>query len=300
MTKETWVSDLSLETSFPKKKKEGAIIKSKKAFSLIVSFAVVFTVVVTSLTVNAQEKSDLQIIRDRGVLRVGAAVANPFYMIEPGSKEWTGCIPDIMKLIANQLNVKLEYVETSWGTAAAGLQSGRFDIMGAFNASPARALAVHFTREIHPIGFGVLTRKKQEIKYWTEVDQPKVRLAAVVGTSLTKLMEKHLTNVTWVRVQNHDALIMELEAGRSEIALINTFSAAKYIKSRGKGYYYEPLPKRESDTNLAVRQSNPPELLRWLNVTLRWLEQQGDIERTGTSGWSPQLRSSSLRFCHCN
>ena len=276
---------------FFKQKKEDEIMKSKKNFSWIVSLAIVFTIVLTSWAVHAQKESDLQIIRDRGVLRVGAALAEPLYMPKLGTKEWTGIIPDIMELLAENLGVKLEYVETSWGTAAAGLQSGRFDIIGGFNAHPARALVVDFTRVLKPMAFGVVSLKKTNIKYWSDIDKPEIKLVSPVGAGQTKIMEKHLKKVTWVRVQYYDGIYLELESGRSDFALLDFMAASKYIQARGKGYYIVPLPKRESDTNMAVRKSNPPEFRDWLNITLRWLEQQGDIDLIWNK-WSPPVVSS--------
>jgi len=107
---------------------------------------------------HAQERpaSDLETIRRAGTIRVGASLAAPYYTRD-ASGTWKGLIPDLMNIIAGYLGVKIEYVETTWGTAAAGLQTNKFDIMGAFNVTPDRALAVDFTRSLGDTTFGLIT-----------------------------------------------------------------------------------------------------------------------------------------------
>ena len=252
----------------------------RKTFRWIVYLLLAFTVVLTSWTVQAQEKSDLQTIRDRGVLRVGAAIAQPFYMIEPGKDKWTGLAPEIIELIAERLNVKVEYVEVKWGTAPAALQSGRIDIMGAFNATPERALAVDFTVPIGVINFGVIGfgDKLKNYSTWSDVDKKSVRLVSVDGTSSTKFMERKLKKVHWVLVQDFEQLFMQIESGRVDIALDNEIQALKFIEKRGKGKFKILKPVHGSTTNLAIRKAYPSQLRDWLNVTIECLQRQGELD----------------------
>ena len=65
-------------------------------------------------------------------VRIGAVEAAPWYARDLKTNKWAGVVPDQAELVFGSIGVKVEYVPTEWGTAVAGLQGGRFDLMGAF------------------------------------------------------------------------------------------------------------------------------------------------------------------------
>jgi polar amino acid transport system substrate-binding protein len=229
---------------------------------------------------SAQAKSDLQQLKESKVVRVGAAPAFPFYERAVDGK-WQGLVPDLMQFIAPALGVSVEYVDTTWGTAAAGLQSNRFDIMGAFNRTPERALAVDFTRPVGALHFGLLslTDRGSELATWDSVDKPGRKILSVDGTSSYRRMEKELRNVQWVLVQSFETLILEIDSGRSEVALCSSTEAGKYIQQRKRGSFVIPTPSKLAETNLAIRKSTDPQLREALNAIVDNLEKRGDLDK---------------------
>ena len=89
-------------------------------------------------------------------------------------------------------------------------------------------------------------------------------------------IENVLTKAQWVKVQSFDAVILEIESGRAQIAVLDSIQAKQYIARRRRGQFILPTPKFESDQNLAVR-SGAEDLKEWLNVTLRFMEQRGEL-----------------------
>lgn len=228
---------------------------------------------------SAQPKTDLEELKGRKVIRIGAAAAFPFYERAVDGK-WQGLVPDLMQLIAPALGVSVVYVDTTWGTAAAGLQSNRFDIMGAFNRTPERATAVDFTRQIGALHFGLLsiTNRGSDLASWASVDKPGRKILSVDGTSSYRTMVKELRNVEWVLVQSFETLILELDSGRSEVALASSTEAGKYIQQRKRGSFVVPTPSRLAETHLAIRKSNDPQLREALNAILDDLEKRGELD----------------------
>src|SRR5690606_21064815 len=98
--------------------------------------------------VLAQSTSDMEKILSSKVVRVGAIEAFPYYKHDLANGKWVGIIPDMLELMFGSIGVKVEYVPTDWGTASAGLQSNRFDLVGGYNATPQRALALDFSMPI--------------------------------------------------------------------------------------------------------------------------------------------------------
>jgi polar amino acid transport system substrate-binding protein len=237
---------------------------------------------ISALPTLAQDASDLQTIKNRGVLRVGAAVAAPYYtkVIETGA--WQGLAVDLAGLIAAQLGVKVELIETQWGEAAAGLQTNRFDIMIGFTATPSRALAVDFTEPIGGVPFGVIAKASDAERFstWLGMNDSKVQLVAVDGTGSTIQMKPILSAAQWHLMPSYDAEFLELDSGRQDAGLMDAVNAKGYLKNRaGKNLVFiKPTPNIATDTNIALKKSNPTEMLRWLNLTIRYLDQRGELK----------------------
>lgn len=109
----------------------------------------------------AQAGEEINTILPDHVIRVGAVNAPPWYQKDLLTNQWTGLVPDVVQAIFKNTDIKIEYVDTQWGTAVAGLQSNRFDILGGFNNTPERAKAVDFTRPMGSHQMGVLTLEKR-------------------------------------------------------------------------------------------------------------------------------------------
>ena len=228
---------------------------------------------------TAQERSDLETIRRSGTLRVGAALADPYYRRDI-SGNWSGLVPDFMEVVAKYMAVKIEYVETTWGTAAAGLQSNKFDVIGAFNVTPDRALAVDFTRSFSNLRFGLMTlgANYKSFKTWEEIEAEGIEILTVEGTGTHRIMTTIRPKIKWRGVANRDSFFLELESGRSTYGLIDELGANLYIAGRKKGAYIQPLPSYSSESNFAVRKSANAELLRWLDVTLGYMQGIGQSD----------------------
>lgn len=224
--------------------------------------------------------SDLQVIRDRGVVRVGAVHAPPYYIKDPATNAWTGLVPEIAELIFSSVGIKVDYVETQWGTAVAGLQADQFDLIGAYNATPERALAIAFTAPIGHLYLGVVAPEADEARWatWSVIDKADNRIAAVDGAGTTTAAEKVLHDVSWVRTQSNDAMLLELESGRADAILSNHPTLLGYVAARNRGTMYLPEPQLKQPTGFGLRKSNPSELRDWLNVAIAYFEASGDLE----------------------
>lgn len=228
----------------------------------------------------AQEKTDLQTIVENKKVRLGAPISDPYYIKEPGSTEWTGLVPDIARLIFGNVGVTVEFVPTEWGTAVAGLQSGRFDLMGAFDATPERGLVVDFSDPIGNLDTGVLTLAGNKEKYaeWEVLNSPDVRIAAVDGVSSVLATRPLLPNATWILVPKYENAFLEIQSGRADVVLGSAISLAKFASERGAGEIVIPKPYVGVPTSFGLRKSYPSELKNWLNLSLAYADQRGEID----------------------
>lgn len=84
-------------------------------------------------------------IRANGKLRAGAAVAAPWLLQDPTTKEYFGPAVDVVERVAELLGVETEYVDSGWDVLIAGLQADKFDLTVApMFATPQRDEVIDF------------------------------------------------------------------------------------------------------------------------------------------------------------
>lgn len=228
----------------------------------------------------AAQANELSTALGSDTLRVGAVAAPPWYQRDLLNNKWTGLVPDVVDAVLKDTGVKVDYVDTQWGTAVAGLQSDRFDLLGGFNDTPERAKAVDFTRPMGSHKIGVLTLAKDHAKYatWESIDQNALKVAAIDGSAAANLLQPKLPHVNWVVVPSNDALQLEVESNRADAMLTNDVQMSLYIANRGRGTMVIPTPVQEQPTNMGLRK-NRPELRAWLDQRLAALQADGTLDR---------------------
>jgi polar amino acid transport system substrate-binding protein len=222
----------------------------------------------------------LRAILGSDVVRVGAVSAPPWYQKDLRTNQWTGLVPELVQAIFQPAGVRIEYVDTEWGTAVAGLQSDRFDLLGGFNRTPERAKAIDFTRPIGAHRMGVLTLDNDTARYqtWDSINNPSIRLAAVDGSAAAMLLQPRLQRTQWVIVPGSDAMQLEVESGRANALLTNDIQMAQYIAKRGRGHMIFPTPVQSQPTNIGLRKDRDA-LREWIDQRLDVLDKDGTLAR---------------------
>jgi len=96
----------------------------------------------------AAAKSLLDEIQERGVMRVGAeCLYKGTCYIDPDTGERTGYSVDLANLMAQDLEVEIEWVDVEWSALIPAIETGKADIimMGMTN-TPARAKVVEMSK----------------------------------------------------------------------------------------------------------------------------------------------------------
>ncbi len=248
---------------------------------LPVALAAVTYAGLASQDVQAQVPNDYQKIVDAKLVRVGAVQAPPWYEKNLASGDWGGLVPDVMDAIFSKIGVKIEYVETQWGTAVAGLQSDRFDLLGAYNATPEREKAIDFTKPMGELKFAILTLKGPAEAYatWEKIDTASIRLAAVDGAGATRALQPLMPKTNWSIVQSSDNMYLELQSGRADALVTSDVQIGQYLKARKSGIMVIPTPVRTQPTNIGLRKSDDKTLRDWLDGQLDTLRTDGTLEK---------------------
>lgn len=235
----------------------------------------------------AQNQNDLERIVEQKAIRVGAVNQPPYYSQDLATGEWSGLIPEIVEHIFSQVGIEVEYVETDWGSGVAGLQSGHFDIIGAYNATPARALAIDFTKSVGQVPTALVTHATDTSAYatWEKLNDPAVRIAAIDGAGTTRAAQAVAPNATWVLVASNDAMLAELESRRVDVALTSQPAIMDFIAARGSGTMVIPQPVVGNPANFGIRKSVDKEFVYWMNIAI----EAGGYDNSIATIWNKYL-----------
>ena len=188
---------------------------------------------------QAQEaESYWQKVQSAGALRCGAAVAPPYVMRDPATGEYSGFFADLCREFAETLDVKPEFVDTTWDNIVAGLQAGRWDMSLALNRTPVRAMAVNFSIPAMEYQISLVSNKANpkipaNAVSVADIDQPGLTIAVMSGTAQDKAISAQIKNATLLRLPSNDETRLALMSRRADM-LVDA-----------------------SDTNLLFTQSNP-------------------------------------------
>lgn len=228
----------------------------------------------------AQSQSKLDTVPRNNTLKVGWAVFHPYIYRDPKTNQVTGFSIDLANEMAKAMgdNVKLELVEDSWATFAAGLQANKFDLWPGAAISLRRALAVSFsdpyTKQTYTLLAG--SEAASKARSWKDFDRPGQKIAVVLGSTTDTYLGRALKQAELVRVKSVPDGLLSLVGGR-----INAYASTTDSL----------MAMRKEHPNLAVvggggfatsvfafaLPRNDPQWVSWVNEFVREMKRTGRI-----------------------
>ena len=131
--------------------------------------------------------------------------------------EIDGVDVDIARAIAAKMGLSLEIVQVGSPDRIPFVQSGKIDmVMGAMTWTAERAKAIDYTVPVYTEVMGVLTTKKTGWKDWKELDDPKVRLVQVRGTTPVKFIAEKLPKAQVLLLDNYPDAVRAIAQDRAD------------------------------------------------------------------------------------
>jgi len=221
---------------------------------------------------QAAESTTINKIRDRGALRVaGILNEDPYFNKDPRTGEWRGFAIDMARDIAENLGVKLEVVESSWGNSILDVQSGKVDLALALTALPKRALSVFFTAPTYFNSF-VVVSPKAEMKglTWKALNDPKYTFSVDLGSSQDLIATQYLPKAKVLRFKTRDEAIIAVATGKAD-AIVSTALNAMVISKRNNkiGAVLVPKPVLSSPSVIGLNYDSDEV---WKKFVSAWAE----------------------------
>jgi len=137
----------------------------------------------------------------------------------PRTQELIGIDIELAGALATDLNVRVEYVDSSFPTLVSDLVEDRCDVaMFAVGVTAQRAEKLRFTQPyLRSDIYGITTKSNQVVREWSDIDKPGVLVAVQSGTFMEPVMEQRLKHAQLVRVKLPATRERELVAGRVDV-----------------------------------------------------------------------------------
>lgn len=218
---------------------------------------------------------------------VGIALDPPWTLQSP-SGGLVSFNPALLQKLGVYLHEKVKLVTAGWTGIVAGLQTGKYQMIGAdLNATAARRKVIDFTIPYYYSGTTWFVNGNSPYKTLADLNKPSVTIAFVGGSDTETATRTTLPKAKYRSLPNATAgdLIAEVAAGRSTAFAQSNYLGAALITK----YHYRAIPSLTTTPNgiapvgiaWAV-QKGDSSLLAKLNAFLKQETANGDIAKLKT------------------
>jgi len=135
---------------------------------------------------------------------------------------------DLAANLANELDVKLEWVDTSWANLLADLANHRFDIgMSGISVTPARAAVGIFSTPYFTTGKTILARCAVQQRFATldQLNRPGATVIVNPGGTNEQFVHAHLPHAKVVINPDNRSIFDALAAGAADVMITDAVEA---------------------------------------------------------------------------
>ena len=231
---------------------------------------VLFAFTLTFISQNAMAQDMAKEIKERGVLRVGAAQAEPWFYKDPATSIWSGVGVSLGQSLATSMGVKLELVEVTWGTAIAAIQSNKIDMMPILDSTPERKNAVDFPAvPVLYFAQAVLLRDGLNATNWEELNNPSVTIAVTRGSTPEAGLKRLAPKANILSFPSNAETVAAFQAGRADACTLFHPALVLLQQKIGSGKIVLPKPIEYGQTSIAVRKGTDKPFMDFLDAEIR-------------------------------
>jgi polar amino acid transport system substrate-binding protein len=216
-------------------------------------------------------------ILKRGELRVAVQTQGPpFSFIDKNGKR-TGSSVDFCALMAQEMGVKLKFLDYDWDGLIPALLSGKADVLAAdMTANLKRAMKVSFTDPFYYSGTIIFTKKDSPFQTLEDCNREDVTVALLLGGTGEADAKRFLPKAKRKTYKGGGPLLINaVLSGHADIG-VNDESAVTGQLAEFPPDSIRILSVKMSQQPLAfaVRPDNT-HLLQWINLFFRWIREDG-------------------------
>jgi polar amino acid transport system substrate-binding protein len=224
------------------------------------------------LDTGIDPKSVLAKVRKGGTLQVGYAQTPVWFYKDAKSGELRGVYKDLVDLLAQDLEMKVEWQEVTFSNATIGLRKGDFDLFGSSAVyTVPRGLAADFVGPLWSKGSLAIIRTEDQAKYKTiaDLNSPDVTFSVNTGASEEQRVPVLFPKAKMIAVAGQQAMAAEpVRTGRATVYITGDSDAIVLAKRNASWAHVidqaNPFDKRPN--TWLVRHGDPA----WKNFLDMW------------------------------
>ncbi len=216
-----------------------------------------------------------------GEIKVGVNPTLPPRALYDDKNEIDGFEPEVARLIARKLGVKLTLIPVGSPDRIPFVASGKIDfVMGAMSRTAERAKVIDYTVPLHSENYGILTIEGKGIQGLDDLNKESVTLVQVRGTTAIPFIERRMPKAKVVLLDNYTDRNRALAQGRGD-ASFDGIDSVRFALKPFANVKWQIIATPEygvTYSGLGIAKGNHT-LKDWLNIALYELHVSGEVER---------------------
>jgi len=248
-------------------------MKKAKLFSVLVSLVVLLGFL------GISSAGTLDDISKRGELRVACQTQGAPFSFVDRSGERTGSSVELCKMIAEEMGVKIKFLNYDWDGLIPALLSNKADMLAAdMTPTLKRAMKIAFPEPYMYTGSVVFVKQDSPIKTLADI-KPGTKMAALLGSTGESDAKKVFKDITFKTYKGGGPLLINAVLSGHAEAGVNDISAVRSQVSNFPPNSVRILEGQlsKSPLSFAVRYDSP-DLLRWLDLFFLHISLDGRLE----------------------
>lgn len=222
----------------------------------------------------------LEEVKKRGTMRVGLSTFVPWAMRDTGG-ELMGFEIDVAKKMAEDMEVKVEFVPTAWDGIIPALIAGKFDfIISGMSITPKRNLTVNFSLPYAHSGQQLVGNKKLAGGFKTVADFNKadVTLTCRRGVTSCAWIQKNIPKATLRQFDDDAQAAQEVLNGNAH-GWMASAPRPKFLALDNPDVAFMPFDHNltKGDEAIAMRKGDP-DTLNWVNNWVQYYTSSGWLD----------------------
>jgi polar amino acid transport system substrate-binding protein len=263
--------------------KGGRIMKKAKVIiMLILALALVSGCVHTQQGTGTEPAvSVLDRISQRGVLVVGTAGSMPPFNMTTREGDVIGLEPDMAKLMAAEMGVKLRFEVMPFSELLPALEAGKVDlILSQMTITGKRNMKVAFVGPYFISGKSFVTKIKwiASVKKTSQVNSPKTTVVALKGSTSEAFVKKNLPKAKFVQAMNYDDAVEMVLKGKVDAMIADyPICVLTILRNPDQGLISVITPLSYEPIGIAL-PGNDPLMVNWMENFLGTLGETGVLD----------------------
>jgi len=220
-------------------------------------------------------------ISQKGVLVVGTAGSMPPFNMTTREGDVIGFEPDMAKLMAEEMGVKLRFEVMPFSELLPALEAGKVDlILSQMTMTGKRNMKVAFVGPYSISGKSFVTKIKwiASVKEASQVNSPKTTVVVLKGSTSETFVKKELPKAKFVQAMNYDDAVEMVLKGKVDAMVADyPICVLTILRNPDQGLISVITPLSYEPIGIALPGSDPL-MVNWMENFLGTLEKTGVLD----------------------